>query len=349
MNRAVTCSILALTVTLPAVSQANAGQRPDAGSPRVYSLVLTPAHLDPTRHDTLLPQPDTLGEADGASHYIKAAQTLPPDLDEQQIHSWLKGPLADMPQPQAQQIIQQTQTSLDHAARGAKCKTCNWPPVKPGTMPAHLTECRMLAELMNLRARLQIAQGRFDQAIATTRTTLAMAKHVGEAPTTIQGLTGVAMAAMTLRRVEDLAQIKGAPNLYEAMKALPRPLVDLNVPMSAELNSLESNKRFNVLTRAVMRRHLQSSFDRVRLLMHRQDATVAALQVIEGLRHYAATHDSRLPAKLDHITDIEIPDNPATQQPFPYEFHGTQAVLDVPAPKGGTPRDAVRYQIVVAP
>ena len=43
------------------------------------------------------------------------------------------------------------------------------------------------------------------------------------------------------------------------------------------------------------------------------------------------------------------PDNPVTQQPFPYELHGTRAVLEVPAPKGGAPRDAVRYEIVVAP
>jgi hypothetical protein len=83
--------------------------------------------------------------------------------------------------------------------------------------------------------------------------------------------------------------------------------------------------------------------------MHRQDARVAALQTIEALRHYAATHNVPLPATLADIADIEIPNDPATQQPFPYKRRGTRAVLESPAPKGGTPRDAVRYEIVVAP
>jgi hypothetical protein len=343
------CSILAFAVILPAPSEVHARQKPDAGSPRIYSLVLTPARIDPARHDTLLPKPEESTDGDGATHYIEAAQALPANLSEQQIHAWLKVPLADLPQAQAQSALQQAQTSLEHVARGTRCKGCTWPPFRPGTMPAHLKEYRMLTQLMNLKARLQMAQGRFDEAIATIRTNLAMAKHIGESPTVMRGMVGVAMAAMTLQRVEDLAQAQGSPNLFAALKALPRPLVDLEIPMTSELNNLESNPQYNVLTRAAMRRHLQSSFDRVRLLMHRLDATVAALQTIEGLRHYAATHDSQLPARLADITDIEIPDNPVTQQPFPYERRGTRAVLEVPAPQGGVPRDAIRYEIVVAP
>jgi hypothetical protein len=294
------------------------------------------------------PLPAYLTDEDGAAFYAKAAQALPSALNYQQIHTWLRVPLADLPQAQAQRILQQAQTSLDHVARGTRCKACNWPPFKPGTMPAHHKEYRMLTQLINLKARLQIAQGRFDEAIATMEANLAMAKHVGEAPTVMQGMIGVAMAAMTLQRVEDLAQTKGAPNLHEALKTLPRPLVDLNVPMSSELKSLETNKQFNVLTRAVMRRHLQTSFDRVRLLMHRLDGTVAALQTIEGLRHYAATHDGQLPAQLADITDIAIPNNPVTQEPFIYKHSGPRAVLEVPASKGGTPRDAVHYEITMA-
>ena len=347
MSRLVACSILAFAAILPVASDARARQKPDTGSPRIYNLALTPAPVNPARHDALLPRPDELTDGDAATHYTKAAEALPPNLDEQQIHAWLKVPLADLPQPQARQIIQQTRTCLDHAARGTTCKTCNWPPFQPGIMPPHLKQYRMLTHLMNLKARLQIAQGRFDEAIATIRTNLAMAKHIGESPTVVQGMVGVAMATMALQRIEDLAQVQSSPNLFPALKALPRPLIDLDVPMSSELKDLES--KYNVLVRAAMRKHLRDSFDRVRLLMHRLDGTAGALQSIEALRHHAATHDSQLPAKLTDITDIEIPDNPVTQQPFPYELHGTRAVLEVPAPKGGAPRDAIRYEIVVAP
>lgn len=348
MKRTVTCSLIALVSVLPAGVQAATRQKAAPDSPRIRFLVLVPAQIDPTRADALLPKPEELTDGDGAAFYAKAAQALPRTLNEQQIRSWLKAPLADLPRAQIQSTLQPAQASLDHGARGAVCKGCNWPPFTPGTMPANLKEYRMLIQLICLRARLQIAQGQFDAAIPTVRTGLAMAKHVGESPTVMQGMVGVAMAAMTLQCVEDLAQVQNSPNLYEALKALPRPLVDLNVPMSSELNNLESNKQYNVLTRATMRRHLRNSFDRVKLLMHRLDATVGALQAIEGLRHYAAAYDGRLPAQLADIADVEIPNNPVTQQPFLYKRRGMQAILEISAPQGAKPRETIRYEITLA-
>jgi hypothetical protein len=348
MKRAVFGSIFALVMTIPAASVIGARQQAGPDAPRIRSLVLVPARIDPAAGVALLPRPEERTDGDGAAFYAKAAQALPRTLNEQQIRDWLKAPLTELPQAQVQKTLQQARASLDHVTRGTQCKSCTWPPFKPQTMPAHLNEYRTLTQVLALQARLQMTQGQFDAAIATIRTNLAMAKHIGESPVTVQGMVGVAMAAMALQGIEDLAQARNSPNLYGALKALPRPLVDLEVPMSSELNSLESNKQFNVLTRAAMRRHLRSSFDRVRQLMHRLDANVSSLQTIEALRHYAATHDGRFPAQLADITDTEIPDNPATQEPFVYRRRGMQAILEISAPKGGRPRDAVRYEITMA-
>ena len=172
-----------------------------------------------------------------------------------------------------------------------------------------------------------------------------MARHIGEGPTVVQGLVGVAIAAMVLRCAEDMAQAPGSPNLCHAMQALPRPLIDLNQPISAELKSLDANSQYSEATRNMMRRQMESSFDRVRQLMNRLDGTVAAIQCIEALRHHVATHDGSLPARLADIADVELP---ADEKPFVYRLDESKALLEVSPPKGGRSKDAIRYEITVA-
>jgi len=247
-----------------------------------------------------------------------------------------------------ERVLQQAQTSLEHFRQGTACKDCTWPPFTPGTMPANLRAYRKLTFLLCLQTHLQIARGQFDNALASIQTGLAAAKHSGEAPSVVQGNVGVAMAAMTLRSVESMAQTPGSPNLHAALESLPKPLIDLEIPIAAELKNLEANKQYNVLTRAVMRRHLEESYTRVRQLMHRLDGTVAALQSLEALRHSVATQAGQLPVRLSDLTDVVAPNDPATGKPFSYQRRGAGAVLETAPPKGGGPRDAVRYEITVA-
>jgi hypothetical protein len=80
----------------------------------------------------------------------------------------------------------------------------------------------------------------------------------------------------------------------------------------------------------------------------RMDRNLAALQTIEALRMHAAS-SGRLPAALSDVTIVPVPNNPVTEQPFPYECDATTgtASLDVPQIAGGPPthRDALRYVI----
>ena len=260
----------------------------------------------------------------------------------------MKLPLGELPQAQVQAAVRQAKVSLDLISQGAKCKGCNWPAFVPGTMPAHLTEYRQLALLLCLKARLEIAQGQYDKAIETIRTGLAMSKHMGEAPTIIQGMTGIAAATVMLRPMEDLAQTKGSPNLYSALHALPHPLVDMEVPIAAELKNLESSKQYNALTRSVMRSQLDKSHQGVRVTMHRLDAKIAALQCVEALRHYAASHNGQLPKHLSEIPDAQVPEDPVSGRPFAYQCVGSKAVLEESIPKDASPSGSTRYEITVA-
>jgi hypothetical protein len=346
MRRSTIHLIVAVALILSSRVQASKQGQSSPGSPRVVTLVLEPSRLDAgPKGYTLLPKAEELTEGDGASFYTKAAQGLPASPDMKQLGDWMKLPLRNLPQAQVQVAVQKAKTNLDLVSQGAKCRGCNWPAFAPGTMPANLSEYRQLTFLLRLKARLEIAQGQYDKAIETIRTGLAMSKHIGGAPTIIQGMTGIAMATVMLRPMEDLAQTEGSPNLYLALHALPRPLVDIEVPIASELKNLESSKQYNVLTRSVLRGQLDESHQRVRITMQCLDGEAAGLQCIEALRDYAASHNGQLPKQLSEITGVQIPDDPSSGKLFAYRLEGPKAVLEVSVPKGGTPRDGIRYEI----
>ena len=351
MMRSAAALLLAATIIVPGVVRAMEQPSGKSDSPREVTLAISPARIGAGAMTlALLPKAEDLTAGDGATFYDKAVQAWPSDLQRGQVTYWSREPIRNLPldQAEAQAAVQEAQASLDLIERVARCKSCNWPPFVPGTMPANLSEYRLLTDLLCLKARVELLQSQYDKAAGTIGTGLAMSKHVGEAPTIIQDMTGVAMATQALRTVEDWAQVRDAPNLYPLLHALPRPVVDVNVAVSSELKNLESNTQYNSLTKMMFRRQLESSFAAVRRSMNRLDGTVAALECVEGLRHFAACHDGRLPAQLSDITDIQLPNDPATGKPFLYRIEGSKAVLEASAPKGGGPRDVLRYTITLA-
>ena len=51
---------------------------------------------------------------------------------------------------------------------------------------------------------------------------------------------------------------------------------------------------------------------------------------MEAIRLYMASHDGQLPNSLGSITEVPIPDDPATGKPFDYKIDGQNAVLTLP-------------------
>lgn len=115
-------------------------------------------------------------------------------------------------------------------------------------------QLRSLANALKVRFRAEVALGRFDDAIRTAKTMFAMSRHLGEHPTFIGNLVGIAVATVTIGPLEEMLEQPGCPNLYWALTRLPSPLVsvergsegervwiqptfrdlDENTPMSAE-------------------------------------------------------------------------------------------------------------------
>jgi len=315
-----------------------------AANARQVELTLHPSKpSEATKNLRLLPEAEK--RVDAAPLYIKAAQSLPANLDTNQIHQWLDTPLDKLPRDEIQSTLEKLKPALLLAEQAAGCKLCNWPAVAPATMPAYLSEYRTLARILALKARFEIALGRYDQAANTLGTGLAAAKHIGESPTLIQGLVGVAIGALMLKQVEDFIQEPDAPNLNSALRRLPKPLVDLNKSIAAEIAALRANPQYNVLTRTMMERQLKPAHKRVRLIMNRLNRHAAALQCIEALRLHAGSNQGDFPDALADIAQGPLPNDPVTQKPFAYSRTGSEAILKGPAPEGADAKEAIEYKL----
>jgi hypothetical protein len=89
-------------------------------------------------------------------------------------------------------------------------------------------QLRTLASALKVRFRAEVAVGRFDDAVRTAKTMFAMSRHLGEHPTFIGDLVGVAVASVALGPLEEMLEQPDSPNLYWALTHLPSPLVPLD-------------------------------------------------------------------------------------------------------------------------
>jgi hypothetical protein len=132
--------------------------------------------------------------------------------------------------PFAGVLSSRTLQELDRAARRTWCDWELLDRVREdgiGLLLPDLQGFRESATLLRARAKMELLEGRYDKAVRTIQTGLAMARDVAKGPTLIHGLVGVAMAAVMLQVVEDWVERPDAPNLYWALTNLPHPLIDV--------------------------------------------------------------------------------------------------------------------------
>jgi tetratricopeptide (TPR) repeat protein len=292
---------------------------------RTVELTLHPAKAsESARQYRLLPKAEQLTDADAVPLYEKARQSLPNDLQMDEIDQWLNTPPDKLPRKQVQSILEQLKPALELLEQATRCKQCDWPYLDDDALSENLRKYRRILFLLALKVRLQIAQGQYDEAIGTMQTGFAMAKHLGADASVVRGLVGIGVAAYICRQIEQFIQKPDAPNLYEALRRLPHPFIDLTEQVEWEDPDIK---------------------ERIHLLMKRLDRHVAALQCIEAMRLYMAAHDGAFPSRLSDVTLVTVPDDPATRKPFVYNRTGSKAVLETPATKGARIRDAMRYEL----
>jgi hypothetical protein len=130
--------------------------------------------------------------------------------------------------------------ALRQADRAARLDTPDWqllPKLKAEGISLLLPDVqkmRSLARGLQDRFRSEVALGHFDDAITTAKTLFAMSRHMGEHPTLIGDLVGIAIAYVAIGPLEDMLQQPGCPNLYWALTNLPHPLVPLDKGTAGE-------------------------------------------------------------------------------------------------------------------
>lgn len=388
-------------------------------------------------------------------------------------YEWNRLPLAQVPLAEAKALVEKHRTLFRQLELGARRKSADWNYTldQGSVIDIAIPDAqwmRVYAGLLACKARAELADGDFAGAARTLETGFAFSRHVGEAPFVINRLVAVACTGYLLNAVADFVEQPNAPNLYWALTALPRPLIDFRgawefeqrfpemqfpdlgdlgrqrsaeqwddvlrriraeVPLIASIageigekapvwteptepaaksGDLAAAKRYLMdrLTRkaaevnamppaqvlilymAGLRRELSDdlfkamylpyaegrpllaaarkkleaapnneagwfarawlwSVHKLQAAPNRMERRIALLRVVEALRLYAAAHDGRLPDKLADITEVPIPSDPGTGQPFGYRKDGSSATLIGRIPGEPLNSTGIRYTLTL--
>jgi hypothetical protein len=74
----------------------------------------------------------------------------------------------------------------------------------------------------------------------------------------------------------------------------------------------------------------------------RLERRVDALRCVEAIRLYAAAH-GKLPASLKDISEVPIPTDPVSRQPFEYAVRGDRVTFHSPMLEKNSPDKGVVY------
>jgi hypothetical protein len=157
--------------------------------------------------------------------------------------NWLSDPLQELPRKEIADFLAHYAATF-RLARQAACRDhCDWE-MAPLTLQfiqesfsnELIQRLRELVSLLSIRCRLQLAEGRYEDAAETLQIGFAMARHLCESDSAIHNLVGIALASIMVSRVEEWVQTAGSPNLYWALTALPRPLASVRRAFEQEFN-----------------------------------------------------------------------------------------------------------------
>ncbi len=167
-----------------------------------------------------------------------------------QAEKWMEIPIGDPREKAAREKLLANDIGMfgpggifTDIERAARFESCDWEqPIHEGNYIAillpEIQEARSYARLLSAKAHLEIAEGKYDEAVRTLQSGYAQARHVAQSQTLVSGLVGVTIESIMSWQVQQFVQQPDAPNLYWALSTLPRPLVDMRPGGEAESNML---------------------------------------------------------------------------------------------------------------
>ncbi len=223
---------------------------PADGAEQKRALSIGPAKTStPLLRYRLLPDPREQQPGNAAALYYRTEamfvenSALLKELREAHWYEWQKTPLKDLPLKEMEQGLQRARHLLREMELAARQKGCDWNTFGReegiGTLLPDVQGFRMLAHVLAVKARLHIARKEYDEAIRALRIGYALGQNLGKGPFLIQLLVGVAVVADMGEQLQTLIQQPDAPNLYWALRTLPRPMFDPKTALLEETDMVE--------------------------------------------------------------------------------------------------------------
>lgn len=228
----------------------------------VFKLTVTPAAAPtPVFKYRLLPSEADLLPGNAAMYYTRAFAeggigSVWKGIEKQygfdEVHGGEKTngwytvdrPLSDLPLDKVRQAAQGFNTYIEQCVeRGSLRRDCDWgrnlEELKGLDIIAlllpEIQESRSLSRAIMLQARVAVADGDFDRAVELLRMNYQMGRNVASDPILVSGLVGIAECAMGNHELLELIAAKDSPNMYWALAALPRPMIDVLPAVRYEL------------------------------------------------------------------------------------------------------------------
>ena len=152
-------------------------------------------------------------------------------------------PEEEIPLEQMRQVATSFADEIDpHVSRATRRKHCDWGyrleelsgPIAIGISINGLQDTRMLSRTLALITKLAILDSRFDDAVDLMRMNYRLAENVGQETLVVASLIGLAQVGITNGNMIDFIAAADAPNMYWALRELPRPLVDIREAIRME-------------------------------------------------------------------------------------------------------------------
>ncbi len=225
-----TLPVCALLLVLPCVARAD-----DAPTETVVRLTVTPqAAPTPALRYQLLPEMRELNPGNPIQGYLlcfmEQNHFFFDKAEVENREKWQTVPLAELP---AKDLRGYGGGALRQADYAARLDTPDWQMLlkmrREGiyTLLPDVQWMRMLGAGLKVRFRVEVAERSFDDALVTAKTMFALSRCLGEHPTLIGGLVGVAVTSLAVGPLDEMIQQPGCPNLYWALTDLPTPFIDL--------------------------------------------------------------------------------------------------------------------------
>ncbi len=193
--------------------------------------------------------PDLVDQTEGnaALLYLNAAQQVAiaragdasRQADDEKIWRWIATPIAELPIGEVQGLLNRYAGAMNQMRLAARRDRCDFdPPFRTEgfrTLLPYLVDARALARLACLGARVKMARGDFDGAVADLSLPIAQSGHLNEGqPILIQLLVAASCGQLAIDQVQTMMALEHSPNLYWALGDVPSPLANVRGIMQME-------------------------------------------------------------------------------------------------------------------